>query len=65
MAAHIDGMVGHYAGKIYSWEVVNEPINTPSIWSTTRLARPTSTWRSSERARDPAALLIINEWGAE
>ena len=65
MYAHIDGMVGHYAGKIYSWEVVNEPINTPSIWNTTIGSTYIDLAFRRARAADPAALLIINEWGAE
>lgn len=62
---HIDTVVGHYKGQVAAWDVVNEPINTSSIWNS--VIGPTYIDLALRRAHaaDPAAVLIINEFSDE
>jgi endo-1,4-beta-xylanase len=71
---HIETVVGHYAGKIHSWDVVNEVIlpkdgrsdglrNTPWL----QLLGPDYidiAFRAAAKA-DPQALLIYNDYGLD
>jgi len=71
---HIQTVVGHYAGRMHSWDVVNEVINLAddrldglrnSAWL--RLLGPDYIPLAFETAAaaDPAALLSYNEFGLE
>ena len=77
MHRHIARVAGHYAGKVFAWDVVNEAFDargglTHSIW----FDRP-GTGLSSQgtayieqafrwaREADPRALLFYNDYGAE
>jgi len=72
---HIAALVGHYKGKIYSWDVVNEAINDtpnaqsenlrPSQWS--QIIGPsflTIAFKAAHAA-DPDAKLYCNDYGIE
>jgi GH35 family endo-1,4-beta-xylanase len=62
---HIDNVVGHYRGKIAVWDVVNEPINTPSIWQGIIGSSYIDLALRRAHVDDPAACLIINEYSDE
>jgi endo-1,4-beta-xylanase len=65
---HINTVVGHYAGQVYAWDVVNEAFNDngtlrETIWSgTPGYIEQALRWA---RAADPAALLFVNDFSAE
>jgi endo-1,4-beta-xylanase len=72
---HIKTVVGHFAGKIYAWDVVNEAFNDDgtfrsTIWSDapgiglpgTAYIEQAFRWA---RATDPKALLFYNDYSAE
>lgn len=78
MKKHIDGLVGRYKGKIYSWDVVNEAINdggSPRSGQTENLRN--SKWLQTvgpeyltlafkfAHDADPAAKLYYNDYGIE
>jgi endo-1,4-beta-xylanase len=67
---HIKAEVGHYKGKVYCWDVVNEAFNADgsfrhSIWYDT--IGPEYIEKSFRWAHetDPDALLFYNDFGAE
>lgn len=72
---HIAALVGHYKGKIYSWDVVNEAINDGANAQTENLR--TSQWSQiigpsfltiafkAAHAADPDAKLYYNDYGIE
>lgn len=77
LAEHIATVVGHYRGKIYAWDVVNEPFNEDgsvrsSIWyekpgirfagEGTKYIEQALIWA---HAADSEAKLFVNETGAE
>jgi endo-1,4-beta-xylanase len=77
LSSHIANVVGHYKGKVYAWDVVNEPFNSDgtirsTIWSDspgigfagqgTKTIEQALLWA---HAADPAAKLFVNETGAE
>lgn len=62
---HIDHVVGHYVGQIQIWDVVNEPINTASIWNNVIGSTYVDLALRRAHAADPDAILLINEYGAE
>jgi endo-1,4-beta-xylanase len=72
---HINTVVGHYAGQVYAWDVVNEAFNDDgtlrsTIWSDspgidlpgTAYIEQALRWA---HAADPQALLFYNDYGAE
>jgi endo-1,4-beta-xylanase len=74
---HIATVVGHYRGKVYAWDVVNEPFNEEgamrsSLWYNlpgfgfsgqgTKMIEQVLRWA---HAADPDAKLFVNEYGAE
>jgi endo-1,4-beta-xylanase len=71
---HIDEVVGRYAGQLYTWDVVNEPI-WPSHGNTGALRNgpwldalgPGYVTRAMKRARaaDPTGRIALNEAGPE
>ncbi len=78
MLSHIDGVAGHFRGKVAEWDVVNEPMSDddPDYNSTRKGLRP-NLWfkamgeqyidlafREAHRA-DPTAKLYLNEYGVE
>jgi endo-1,4-beta-xylanase len=71
---HIDKMVGRYAGRIHSWDVVNEPIwpdhRKPGglrdgVWLQTLGPRYIDMAFRAARAADPKAMLVLNDAGTE
>jgi endo-1,4-beta-xylanase len=77
LAEHIATVVGRYRGKVYAWDVVNEPFNDDgslhsSIWyekpgigfagEGTKYIEQALIWA---HAADPEAKLFVNEAGAE
>jgi endo-1,4-beta-xylanase len=73
MHNHINGVMGHYKGRIYAWDVVNEAFADgssglrSSIW-TQRLGNNTG-WIEdafrTARAADPAAKLCYNDYNTD
>jgi len=77
LSNHIANVVGHYEGEVYAWDVVNEPFNNDGtirslIWydspgigfagQGTAYIEQALQWA---HAADPAAMLFVNEYGAE
>ena len=77
LSDHIATEVGHFRGKVYAWDVVNEPFNDDgtlrtSVWfdrpgigfsgQGTRTIEQALRWA---HAADPDAKLFVNEYGAE
>jgi endo-1,4-beta-xylanase len=77
LADHIANVVGHFKGKVYAWDVVNEPFNDDgsmrsTIWydkpgigfagQGTKFVEQALIWA---HATDPDAKLFVNEYGAE
>jgi len=74
MQNHISTVCGHYAGKLHSWDVVNEGIDFSSgrpdglrnsVWL--QLLGPDYIAQAFQMARaaDPQALLVYNDFGFE
>jgi endo-1,4-beta-xylanase len=76
MHDHISKVAGHFAGKVYSWEVVNEAVDDSgtklrdSIWNNqpgiglTGIAWIEQAFRWAHEA-DPNALLFYNDYSSE
>jgi endo-1,4-beta-xylanase len=77
LSDHIANVAGRYKGKLFAWDVVNEPFNDDgtirsSIWydspgigfagQGTKTIEQALVWA---RAADPSAKLFVNEYGAE
>jgi endo-1,4-beta-xylanase len=78
MTDHITGVVGHFKGRISSWDVVNEPLSEKDEdYTAAGLGLRTSFWHNAmgesyidkaliaARAADPSAKLYINDYGIE
>src|SRR5215469_11407217 len=64
MYQHIDTVVGRYAGKVATWEVVNEPINNTNFWPGILPNYIDLALRRAHLA-DPGATLILNDYNIE
>jgi len=72
MYAHIDGLMGHYAGKLPYWDVVNEAIDVANgatfrstIWHDRIGDDFMDLAFTHARAADPAAKLFYNDYNIE
>ena len=74
LVSHITGEVSHYAGKIQSWDVVNEPIEPKdgrpdglrnNVWMRSLGPGYIDTALRTAAAADPNAVLVINDYGME
>lgn len=72
MTAHISRTVGHFKGKIYSWDVVNEPFDDdawdslrPHLWYKAMGEDYIAKAFRAARTADPQTLLFMNEYGLE
>jgi len=67
---HCGTLVGHYKGKIYSWDVINECLNDDGtfresvFFNTTGTAYIPAAFRAARKA-DPHAKLYINDFNIE
>jgi endo-1,4-beta-xylanase len=70
LAAHIETLVGRYAGRIAAWDVVNEAIDDGGGLRDTYFLRASGPGHVAEafrraHAADPGARLYYNDYGAE
>lgn len=70
VATHCGTLVGHYAGKVYSWDVINEPFNDDGTWRSdvffnTMGESFVGVALKAARAADPKAKLYINDYNIE
>ncbi|KIO33351.1 glycoside hydrolase family 10 protein [Tulasnella calospora MUT 4182] len=70
MVNHIVKMGSHFRGKLYAWDVVNEPYNDDGTWRSTiwhDIIGPEfiSTALTTAHAVDPFAKLYINDYNVE
>jgi endo-1,4-beta-xylanase len=73
LVEHIEHVAGHFAGRIHSWDVVNEAINPKdglpgglrnSPWQHVLPGYIDIAFRTARRV-DPKALLVYNDYGIE
>ncbi|KAH9830740.1 endo-1,4-B-xylanase [Rhodofomes roseus] len=67
---HVSGIVGHYAGRVYAWDVVNEPLNDNGTMREDLFYNALNTTYinialEAARAADPNAKLYINDYNIE
>jgi endo-1,4-beta-xylanase len=71
LTEHINAVVTHFKGKIYAWDVVNEPIDDSGILRDTLFAHSMGgnaffdTAFKTARAADPGTLLFWNDYNIE
>lgn len=74
LASHISQTVQHYAGRMHSWDVVNEAINPAdgrsdglrkSVWLNALGPSYLELAFGTAAAADPAAVLVYNDYGVE
>ncbi len=70
MVDHIAQVMGHYKGKVASWDVVNEPLADEgglrqNIWLEAMGQDYIAVALRAARAADPDAKIFINEYGLE
>lgn len=71
LQTHISRVIGRYAGKFRTWDIINEPFveftNTirPSIWMSTIGRDYIKIALQAAATADPNLKLFINEWGCE
>ncbi len=67
---HVDSVVGHYRGKVYAWDVVNEALSdngalrTTAPWGSLGVTYIDAAFRAA-RTADPAAQLYYNDYNLE
>ncbi|HET9655318.1 MAG TPA: non-reducing end alpha-L-arabinofuranosidase family hydrolase [Kineosporiaceae bacterium] len=69
MISHIQGVAGHYKGKLYAWDVVNEAFNEDGSRRPSNLQGTGNDWIEvafrAARAADPGARLCYNDYNTE
>ncbi len=67
---HIETVIGHYRGRVYAWDVVNEAIDDQgglrqTFWSNRLGSDYIAQAFTLARAADPQATLLYNDYGGE
>jgi endo-1,4-beta-xylanase len=74
LASHITAEVTHYAGRVQSWDVVNEPLDPSdgradglrnNVWLQSLGPQYIEMALRAAAAADPKAVLVINDYGME
>src|SRR3954454_18660547 len=69
MIGHIQGVVGHYKGKLYAWDVVNEAFNEDGSRRQSNLQGTGNDWIEvafrTARAADSSVKLCYNDYNIE
>jgi len=69
MIEHINGVMGHYKGKLYAWDVVNEAFEENGSRRSSNLQATGNDWIEAAfraaRAADPGVQLCYNDYNIE